>query len=209
MQTNRETIRVLYAREHTTVHAGVGVFLAGPTPPDGQMSVGWRKAVIDGLRSDERLCPCMLVVAPEPRTGHWPDAVTSTGQPQTDEAINKQIQWEWQYLEACKVTAFWLPTYWYGDDHGPYPPNIGPTSRYEFGYVMGRWEFSQGRFDVVLGSPDNASGVKWAQHLARSRGVPWYGLATAQRAQLVGESFVEAIAQKLLARKWCACRTTR
>ena len=203
---SHEPVRQLWARDHTTVHAGMGVFLGGPTPPDGQMEKSWRRAAIARLAADPRLCPCMTVVSPEPESGRWADVEVDTGHPCRDRAVNQQTQWEWQYLERCAITAFWLPTYWGEDKSGPFPPNIGPTTRWEVGYFFSRWERSPQSFDIILGSPDDADGVKWPLRLARSRGVPWYHLAKQEKEALVADAFVEAIAQALLRRKWCECR---
>ena len=57
-------IRTLYSREHTTIFPKLGVFLAGPTPPSGEMKIGWRRKIIDVLEKDNRLNPSMTVVAP-------------------------------------------------------------------------------------------------------------------------------------------------
>ncbi len=201
----REPLRALFARDHTTIHAGVGVFLAGPTPPDDVMLHGWRRVVIAGLAADPRLCPCMTVVAPEPEHGRWQDIVVSTGHPRRDSAVNKQIQWEWQYLELCRVTAFWMPTYWEPARSGPFPANIGPTTRLEYGYFLGQWEHDPRGRDFVVGAPADAQDVKWARHLARSRGLAWHELPAADKAALVAPSFIAAIADALLRRKWCDC----
>jgi len=50
-------IRILFSREHTTIFPKLGVFLAGPTPPSGEMEKGWRRKVIDELKKDKRLNP--------------------------------------------------------------------------------------------------------------------------------------------------------
>ena len=108
----KEPIRTLYSRNHTTILPKLGVFLAGPTPPDGQMHQGWRKKVIDTLKQDERLDPGMVVVSPEPESGYWKDIDLEFDTPKLEDVMNKQIPWEWQYLTLCDITAFWLPTYW-------------------------------------------------------------------------------------------------
>ena len=200
-----EPIRVLYSRSHTTIHAGVGVFLAGPTPDEDTMPRGWRRKVVAALLADPRLCPCMTVVVPEPESCRWADIVTTTGRPRHDDAVNKQIQWEWQYLELCRTTAIWLPTYWSAEASTPFPANIGPTSRWEFGYWVARWERESELREVIVGSPEDAEGVKWARYLARSRGLTWHTLERSRKGELVAPSFVEGIQQALLRRKWCGC----
>jgi hypothetical protein len=61
-------IRSLFSRNHDTVFPKLGVFLGGPTPPDGQMLSGWRRKVVDALKADERLDPkydCCLSRTPK------------------------------------------------------------------------------------------------------------------------------------------------
>ncbi len=48
-------IRSLFSRNHDTVLPKLGVFLAGPTPPDGEMQIGWRRVVMEALKEDKRL----------------------------------------------------------------------------------------------------------------------------------------------------------
>ena len=60
-------IRTLFSRKHDTVFPKLGVFLAGPTPPDGAMTTGWRRVVTEKLKADKRLDASMIVVSPEPR----------------------------------------------------------------------------------------------------------------------------------------------
>jgi hypothetical protein len=196
-------IRILYANEHTTIHAGMGVFLAGPNPTKGDLSHGWRRKVLDELSDDPRICACMTVVAPEPESG--PAEMATDGGNGDDMAVYKQTQWEWQYLEMCRITAFWLPTYWNREDSGPFPSNIGPTSRWEFGYFFARWEQAPHLRELIAGAPADADGVRWAQYVVRSRGLAWHELAEKDKDKLVAPSFVAAIKDALLRRKWCRC----
>ena len=64
-------IRELYSRNHATVFPKLGVFLAGPTPPDGEMKSGWRRTIVKKLSEDKRLNPSMIIVSPEPESGEW------------------------------------------------------------------------------------------------------------------------------------------
>ena len=131
-----EKIRVLYSRQHQTVFPKLGVFLGGPTPPSGSaMTTGWRRVVISALENDARLNPSMVVVAPEPETGQWSN-IDVPGTTHLAQVLNKQVPWEWQSLNLCDITAFWLPTYWQPETAENFPANIGPTTRFELGYYL-------------------------------------------------------------------------
>ncbi len=196
---SHEPIRVLYAREHTTVWPGLGVFLAGPTPPEERMATGWRRVLIDKLVTDARLDPTMVVVAPEPRHCAWKALDVSTGNPKYDEVVNKQIPWEWQYLTLCDVTVFWLATYWDDAGGGPFPGNIGPTTRWEFGFYLQEYLKNSRQRTFIVGAPEDAQNVKWARQIALANRIPWHELPTAEKAKLIPDSLAEAVATALLA----------
>jgi hypothetical protein len=196
-----ESIRVLFSRNHGTIYPGLGVFLAGPTPPDGAMENGWRRIVIQKLKSDERLDPTMAVVAPEPETGRWADINVETGKPKYDDVMNKQIPWEWQYLNLCDITVFWLPTYWSEERGGILGANIGPTTRWEFGYYFQEYLKNPNKKTFIVGAPEDAESVKWAKRLMQSHHIKWHTLKAEEKAEKVPETLIEAIAQALLRNK--------
>ena len=179
--THHEPIRTLYSRSHGTIYPGLGVFLAGPTGPDDEMLQGWRRTLIARLVADERLDPMMTVVAPEPESGRWADIVAATGKPKLDQAANGQIAWEWQYLGLCDVTVFWLATYWDG--------NIGPTTRWEFGYYLQEYLKNRSRRTFLIGAPADAESVKWPRRMIAAHGLPWHTSL---------ESLGDAVAETLL-----------
>jgi hypothetical protein len=193
-----EPIRVVFSRQHATIYPGLGVFLAGPTPTDGDMEHGWRRELIRRLVADERLDPQMTVVAPEPESGRWQDLVVDTGRKRDDAAVNGQIAWEWQYLGLCDITVFWLPMYWDEEAAGPFPGNIGPTTRYEYGFYFQEYLKNPRRRTFVVGAPEDAHGVTWAKRLATANRVPWHVLAKADKDRLVPDSLVEAVVESLL-----------
>jgi hypothetical protein len=195
---SHEPIRVLYSRQHGTIYPGQGVFLAGPTPPDGQMHQGWRRALVERLVADPRLDPMMAVVLPEPETGRWDDITVSTGRKRHDEATNGQIAWEWMYLGLCDVTVFWLATYWDDERAGPFPANIGPTTRWEFGFYFQEYLKNRERRTFVVGAPEDADSVKWPKRLARAHGLPWHDLPRAEKSALIPQSLVDAVVDALL-----------
>jgi hypothetical protein len=197
----KEKIRTLFAREHSTIFPKLGVFLAGPTPENGQMIKGWRRKVIELLKADERLGPAMTVVSPEPESGFWADIDKSDGT-ELAEILNKQIPWEWQYLQLCDVTAFWLPTYWSQEKAGVFDANIGPTTRWEFGYFLQEYLKNPQRRSFIVGGPEDADSVKWAKRMTDMHGIPWHNLAISDKEKLVADSFVDAIADSLLSGNW-------
>ncbi|MEM1217020.1 MAG: nucleoside 2-deoxyribosyltransferase domain-containing protein [Bacteroidota bacterium] len=202
MTNNGKQIRTLFAREHETVFPRLGVFLAGPTPPSGKMRSGWRRVVIESLRADDRLDPSMLVVAPEPESGQWTSIDHADPQTELDIVRDKQIPWELQYLQLCDITAFWLPTYWDAETAGVFTPNIGPTSRWEFGYFFQEFLKNPTRRHFIVGSPADAESVKWAKRITDMHGVKWHTLPVDRKQGLVVDSFIEEIANTLLANRW-------
>lgn len=193
----KEKLRVIYAREHTTIFPKLGVFLAGPTPPENQMKQGWRRTVIDRLLADPRLDPSMVVVAPEPEACSWSGIDVEEHGPLLNDALNKQIPWEWQYLQACDITAFWLPTYWTTKSSEGFPANIGPTSRWEFGYYLQEYLKALNRRHFIVGGPEDAESVKWARRIAAVHGIKWHSLPRELKGEQVAASFIEEIADKL------------
>ncbi len=89
-----EPIRVLFSRENAIVFPKLGVFLAGPTPYEGQMHNGWRRVIINKLKEDARLDPSMIVVAPEPETGYWNDIDNKNPKTRLEVIEDKQISCE-------------------------------------------------------------------------------------------------------------------
>lgn len=195
-------IRTLYSRSHDTIYPKLGVFLAGPTNPSGEMLSGWRRVIVDRLRADPRLNPSMIVVSPEPATGEWAEINNLNPQNELEVVQNKQIPWEWQYLNLCDITAFWLPIYWTQDAAGPFAPNIGPTSRWEYGYFIQEYLKSPQKRHFICGGPEDAESVKWAKRIADVHGIKWHFLPKEDKSKLVADSFIEEIAQTLLKGKW-------
>lgn len=198
----QESLRSLFSRDHTTVFPRLGVFLGGPTPPDGEMQTGWRRVVMDALAADERLDPSMTVVAPEPETGFWKDIDRESPQSELEHVLDKQMPWELQYLNLCDITTFWLPTYWSKEQAGVFAPNIGPTSRWEFGYFFQEYLKNPNKRDFIIGSPEDAESVKWAKKITDIHGIRWHFLKTEDKDQLVARSFIEEIAETLIRNKW-------
>lgn len=201
MKNQDSKIRTLFSRAHTTIFPKLGVFLAGPTPPNGEMLTGWRRKVIEKLEADERLGPAMTVVSPEPESGYWKD-IDLPEDSELNRILNKQIPWEWQYLKLCDVTAFWLPTYWTTEQAGAFAPNIGPTTRWEFGYFLQEYLKNRTEKRFIVGGPEDADSVKWAKRMTDMHGIPWHSLEKSNKDQLAADSFVEAIAEALLEGDW-------
>lgn len=202
MQPEGNQIRSLFSRDHATVIPKLGVFLAGPTPPDGAMGTGWRRKIIQQLQQDERLNPSMIVVAPEPKTAYWKDIDNPNPKNALERIEDKQMPWELQYLQLCDITAFWLPTYWTAESAGVFAPNIGPTSRWEFGYFLQEYLKAPTKRKFIVGSPADADSVKWAKKITDIHNIHWHYLPTNQKDKLVADSFIEEIAQTLISNEW-------
>lgn len=197
-----EPIRALFSRKHDTVIPKLGVFLGGPTPPDGKMVTGWRRKVVAELQADPRLHPGMIVVSPEPESGTWADIDNDDPQTKLEAVRDKQMPWELQYLNLCDITAFWLPTYWAEEAAGPFAGNIGPTSRWEFGYFLQEYLRQPQRRRFIVGAPEDAESVKWAKKISSIHGLEWHTLPSVDKEMLVAPSFVSAIADALAENDW-------
>lgn len=156
-------IRTLFSRNHETVFPKLGVFLAGPTPPDGAMTTGWRRVVTERLKADKRLDASMIVVSPEPESGYWSEIDNLNPKNELEVVRDKQMPWELQYLNLCDITAFWLPTYWTAESAEEFAPNIGPTSRWEFGFFFQEYLKNPQKRHFIIGSPEDAESIKWAK----------------------------------------------
>ncbi|NJO89157.1 MAG: hypothetical protein HC831_09510 [Chloroflexia bacterium] len=176
--------------------------MAGPTPPDEKMKNGWRRKVIQKLMDNNRLNPSMVVVSPEPESGKWSDIDAKTSSVELNEILDKQIPWEWQYLNLCDITAFWLPTYWDEALAHPFPANIGPTSRWEFGFFFQEYLKNTTKRKFIIGSPEDAESIKWAKRITDMYDVKWHTLKKEEKNKLVADSFIEEIANTLLSNNW-------
>ncbi len=202
MNENGTQIRTLFSRNHDTVFPKLGVFLGGPTPPNGEMKNGWRRKIIGELLQDSRLDPSMIIVAPEPKSGEWSEIDNLNPKNELEVVRDKQMPWELQYLQQCDITAFWLPTYWSKEESGVFSANIGPTSRWEFGYFFQEYLKNPTRRDFIIGSPDDAESIKWAKKITDIHGIKWHYLNKKNKSELVAKSFIEEIANTLLKNKW-------
>ncbi|NQY05807.1 MAG: hypothetical protein HRT68_06275 [Flavobacteriaceae bacterium] len=201
MKTN-DHIRTLFSRNHETIFPKLGVFLAGPTSPSGSMINDWRRKVIDELLEDEELNSSMVVVAPEPITGEWSEIDIENPETELERVQNQQMLWEIQYLKLCDVTAFWLPTYWTKETSENFSPNIGPTSRWEFGYFLQEYLKDKENRTFIIGSPEDAEGLQWAKRMTAMHGIEWHILKKEDKQQLVASSFINEIKETLIRNKW-------
>jgi hypothetical protein len=195
-------IRTLFSRKHETIFPKLGVFLGGPTPPSGEMKNGWRRVIIKRLIEEKRLNPSMVVVVPEPESGNWSDIDNVSPMNELDVVRDKQMMWELQYLNLCDITTFWFPTYWSREKSGEFDPNIGPTSRFEFGYFLQEYLKDPLRRRFIVGSPEDAESIKWAQKITDIHGIKWHYLKNECKSELVAQSFIDEIIETLIVNKW-------
>lgn len=193
-----DRIRVLYSRDHATVYSGLGVFLAGPTPPESKMDNSWRREFINRLQSDQSLNSSMIVVAPEPEQKSWKSIIVNTGNPSRDKIANKQIPWELQYLSLCDITVFWFACYWDDESGGEFPGNIGPTSRLEFGYFLQEYLKEPGKKTFIVGAPEDAQSIEWVKEICKRHNLVWHTLPKKEKYKLIPDSLVNAVKEALL-----------
>ena len=198
MKKHKKEIRTLFSRNHDTVTPKLGVFLGGASPPDGEMKAGWRRKIVTKLQQDKRLDQSMMLVAPEPESGFWKDIDGEEPERDVDELWKKQTHWELQYLKLCDITTFWLPTYWTKEKSGVFAPNIGPSTRWEFGYFLQEYLKDRDNKDFIVGSPEDAQGLEWAKEISNMHGIKWHTLNKNDKHHLVADSFIEEIANTLV-----------
>src|SRR5262249_46633289 len=117
-----------------------------------------------------------------------------------DEVINKQIPWEWQYLNLCDVSVFWLATYWGDDEGGVFRGNIGPTTLWEYDYYLQEYLKNPRKRTFIAGAPADTRDVKWARQIAVANGVEWHELSVDCKDEQIPGSLVEAIITALVGR---------
>jgi len=144
----------------------------------------------------------MIVVSPEPKSGFWSEIDSPSPKDELEVVQNKQMPWELQYLNLCDVTAFWLPTYWNKKEAGVFAPNIGPTSRWEFGFFFQEYLKNRANRNFIIGGPEDAESVKWAKKITDIYGIKWHILKKEDKSKLVADSFIEEIADTLISNKW-------
>jgi len=105
-------------------------------------------------------------------------------------------------LNLCDITAFWLPTYWDKETSGNFAPNIGPTSRWEFGFFFQEYLKNPIKRHFIVGSPEDAESIKWAKKISDIYGIKWHILKKEDKSELVAESFIHEIAETLIKNKW-------
>jgi hypothetical protein len=112
-------MNIVYAQEEFPQSLTNSIFLAGPTPRDGQVS--WRKKAIEILKE---LNYSGAVFVPEPRVGSFSSL-----------DYTKQVLWEKKFLDAADRIVFWVPR----DDKNP-----GLTTNIEFGNYVSSGKISFG-----------------------------------------------------------------
>ena len=195
-------VRTLFSRNHDTVFPKLGVFLGGPTPPNGEMKNGWRRKIISRLKEEEELNPSMIIVSPEPQSGDWSEIDNVNPKNELEVVRDKQMPWELQYLNLCDITTFWLPTYWNKETSGVFSANIGPTSRWEFGFFFQEYLKNPQKRDFIIGSPEDAESVNWAKRITDIYDIKWHFLKNEDKSELVAESFINEIKETLIRNKW-------
>lgn len=184
-------VEVIFAGSHESIHPTRSVFLAGPSPKEGAMLQSWRRQIIAHLKgmNHEHLDHLQLIV-PEPKSGYWND-VMSNKYTEKDQTL-----WEHDCMLKSKVIAFWLPTFWTSKNAGVYPSNIGPSSRFEFGFFLHNSLVSEQQ-KIVVGSPKKAESLQWAQVLCEKYGIPWIYPESSNKQGSIPPSFYTAILSKL------------
>jgi hypothetical protein len=121
--TPTEGVSMVWARE--SIPAGPSIFLARPTPADGEVP-SWRPSAIAALKSRWPALEPLTVLTPESRLG------------ERAKEYHDQLEWEAAALDAATAIIFWIPR-----DLDKLP---GFTTNVEFGLHV-----RSGR--VVLGAP--------------------------------------------------------
>ena len=105
-------------------------------------------------------------------------------------------------MNLCDITVFWLPTYWNQEDAGVFPANIGPTSRWEFGFFLQEYLKNKDKRHFIIGAPEDAESVKWAKRMTDIYNIKWHTLKKEDKEQLVPQSLIDEIVETLLKNTW-------
>ena len=89
-------------------------------------------------------------------------------------------------------------SYWDNETSGPFPGNIGPTTRCEFGYYLQEYLKAPHRRTFILGAPEDAHGVSWAKEIAKANRIKFHTLSKKDKHKLIPDSMVEAVTEALL-----------
>jgi hypothetical protein len=184
-------MHTVYAGDDTVIDSTCSIFLAGPSAGDVEMLGGWRRQLKDRLTQlNHDQVEKIQLILPEPESGLWSDVITE------DYKEENQTLWEYETMLNSRVIAFWLPTYWTPEKAGAYPPNIGPSTRFEFGFFLHE-ALKNPRKALVVGSPENAESLTWARVLCEKYGIHWHHPDPAKNWELIPASFLENILSEL------------
>jgi hypothetical protein len=86
-------MQIVYAQQPMPVEAGVGIFLAGPTPRDAE-TPSWRPQAVELLKKHNFTGNVFI---PEAECGGFSGT------------YDHQIEWEWAGLEHATTIVFWVP----------------------------------------------------------------------------------------------------
>lgn len=131
-------MKVYYAcDELPSMEHHYGIFLAGPTPRDDDVT-SWRPEALEIL---EELDYDGAVFVPERKDGGWHGN------------YDEQVFWEWEALGVASCVLFWVPRTL---DEMP-----GFTTNVEFGFMMALYPKR-----VILGAPEGAMKMNYLRTLA-------------------------------------------
>jgi 8-oxo-dGTP pyrophosphatase MutT (NUDIX family) len=136
------SVVVVHATDEPPQQWSASLFLAGPTPRTADVA-SWRPQAIAELERRWRGPGVLAVFWPEPYGQVWSE-------------YDSQRTWELHWGDHCDVVLFWIP-------RGPGMPAL--TTNDEWGH----WKDS-GR--VVLGTPPDATSVRYQRSYAADHGVP-------------------------------------
>lgn len=188
-------IENIFAGQDKTIDESCSVFLAGPSAGDVEMLGGWRRSLKDRLSTlDSPKLDKIQLIMPEPESGLWSDVIT-------DEYNEEdQTNWEYEAMLKSKVIAFWLPTFWTPEKAGAYPPNIGPSTRFEFGFFLHE-ALKNPRRGFIVGSPREAQSLTWAKVITKKYGYTWHYPDPNKNWEMVPAAFIQNIVSELVALK--------
>ena len=83
-----------------------------------------------------------------------------------------------------------------------FAPNIGPTSRWEFGFFFQEYLKNPQKRNFIIGSPEDAESINWARKITDMHSIKWHTLKKEEKSKLVADSFIEEIVQTLLKNNW-------
>jgi 8-oxo-dGTP pyrophosphatase MutT (NUDIX family) len=151
-------MQVIYANQEPPKAWRSAIFLAGPTPREGEESPSpsWRP---EALKYLEKLGYDGVVFVPEDEHGAWLHN------------YDAQVEWEERCLHFADVILFWIPRSFTWDSK---KNTLGGMPAFTTNDEWGFWK-ARDPMKLVLGAPEDAAKVNYQRYYAHKLDIPLHG----------------------------------